>query len=278
MRIGTCVVGCWLALCACSWAAVEKPENIEQWSVKSGSNFAVYLENKTLDPEPVLKALEEFQTALAGEFRVQAASRERVAVYVFETRAGFEKFLVRSGGPKSAAGWYHSGDGSQFIATSCKDLGESDPAWETLRHEGTHLFLFTQIPNGQRLPEWINEGLAVYYSHARVAEGKVVEVSLVPAELYGIQGAIKMGSAEPLRKHMGRRKGEHWDRTKTLESWSIVWWLMKGEDGARRDKLRAYVLKAGGARSPVSEFEKTLGMKVEEAEKEWKKYVLNRSM
>jgi hypothetical protein len=263
-----------LALLAATAAAVEPPKDLDQWASASGRNFKVYLEKRTLDPTPVAAAVDDFWRALASEFQTQPIEMKQVPVYAFEGQGRFEDFLVMNGRPKTASGWCHAGDGTPFIATSCRDLGVDDAVWANLRHEGTHLYLLTHVPDGKALPQWINEGLATYYSHARIADGKVTDVSIVAGDLYGMQGAIRVGTAERLKKHLARRDGVHWDANRTLQSWSVAYWLMQADNGAKLEAVRRYVMSAGAEKDTVAHFERVFGMKIAQAEVAWKKFTL----
>ncbi len=272
MRTCSCVIAVLVACCGSS-TAVDPPENLNAWAGTQGQHFIVHQQNRKLDPMPVVRALEAFRSVLTAEFGVEPVEQERVAVYLFGTRHAFEQFLSANDRPKRADGWCHFGDGITFIATNCVDGSAKDPVWATLKHESTHLFLGLNIPDGKQLPMWVNEGLAMYYAHAEVEDDKVKSIRFVPTELYAIQGAIKVGSADGLRQHLARGE-EHWDRAKSVQSWSLVYWLMQGDDGKRRAPLKEYLLTAGGAPSPAEHFEKVFGMTIDEAETAWKAFVL----
>ena len=262
------VVGLW----AGTVGAVEAPGKVEGWAQADSKHFRVYLEKADkITPGEVVGAVEAFSAAADKDLGLQMAETEPVAVYVFSTKAGLVDYLAGQGQSRTAEGWCHCGNGSAFITTYRRERETFETLCARLRHEVTHLVLFRDAPKGEKLPTWLNEGLAVYYEDAKMGEaGNIAGVKLNEGRLHAIRGAIRVGMTEPLKKHLERREGEHWDGTKSLQSWSVVLWLKS----TIPEKLGEYVRSAGGEKDTVGWFEKVMGMKVEEGEKEWKEYML----
>ncbi len=263
-------------LCASAAAAgVEAPADIEKWAVAKSERFIVLTEKPAHKPAELLKLLDDFWSSLAAEFRVEIepAGSAPTPVYIFGGRANFEDYLTARHQPMTLAGWCHVDADGAFIATCYRDFGPHDSVWVTLRHEATHLFLFMHVPDAKNLPGWINEGLAVYYASANVKDRKFTGVDVPARELHRVQAALRIGGLETLHRHLTRRDGD-WSGPAAAQAWSLVHYLLHGEDGKNRKAFRRYLFSVGAARSGAVHFRKVFNVKLRRFRQRWKEYIL----
>ena len=127
---------------------------------------------------------------------------------------------------------------------------------ETLFHEALHAWVRRNLPWA---PLWLNEGLAEYYSTARIDEERAVlglpkarhldwleRESWMPlADLVAVESTTALH-----HDHGGDRRGAFY-----AESWAFVHYLLSETD--RRELLGRYLLELAGGADPSEAFEQT---------------------
>lgn len=160
------------ALLAFGQAARSQSESA--WTKRSGGRFDVYSNASAERARAVLRHLESLEAAysfvrpMGNAIALEAPEGEaplaRVQVLFFADAASYLPFQVAS----SAPAFYQFGRGRSVVAAY--DLGPD--TFNILGHEYFHIYTHR---HRMRLPEWLEEGLAEYYSTLRVREGRVVQ-------------------------------------------------------------------------------------------------------
>lgn len=149
------------------------------------------------------------------------ASDEPIHVYVFDTERSFDEFMRRSfpNFPTRRA-FFVKNDSKLAIFAYWGDRVAED-----LRHETTHGYLHSVVPN---IPLWLDEGLAEYFEVPRLAGGlNVPHVQLCLTMLMTQGWRPNMARLETLNS-VGEMKQEDY-----AESWAWVRWMLHGEPELR---------------------------------------------
>lgn len=157
--------------------------------------------------------------------------------------------------------------------------GGFDP--ESLIHEATHQVLFTvaerETTNSGDVPAWLDEGLAMV-----VAAGVTGEPGRLGFDGDPLRPAVFRAQAEAddplsLARCLNLRGTDFSSGTTVqlayVQSYTLVHYLLRGEDGALSDGLDAFVRSALQGKSSSSHLEKALGVKKRDLEEGWIEYV-----
>jgi tetratricopeptide (TPR) repeat protein len=154
-----------LALLALLIAALAPPLSAlpkeEPWIELRSQNFRLISNAGPRKTEEIALSLERFRILLK---RLRPASRLQAPVptrvVVFKNERAFRPYKQwRRGGDKGLLGFFLSDQTGNFIAMNA--FPEGGDALPVVYHEFTHFYV---RHNFERLPLWVNEGLAEYYS------------------------------------------------------------------------------------------------------------------
>ena len=178
------------------------------------------------------------------------ASAVPTVIVVFPTDYAMEPFLPKyNGKPVAAAGLFMPGRDVNFITM----VDDNNP--ERLRvifHEFTHL---AGRNSSRRLPTWLSEGFAEYYSTYEPLKGgrEAVIGKLVDDHILRLNGTVLMPIAEliaidhhsPLYNE-GSRRGVFY-----AQSWALVHMILRAQP-SRSEQLSAYVDRVWRGEEPVA--------------------------
>ncbi|MEK6234360.1 MAG: DUF1570 domain-containing protein [Planctomycetales bacterium] len=174
---------------------------------------------------------------------------------------------------------------------------KDDPSFRMLYHEAFHAYLENYVYERahQRVPRWLNEGLAQAMEGASLEFGEKNLLFRSPdwealtrklaADLQGpqpmsLRRLLTAPNTAFLIPH-GEPEGEQTAARHYLYAWGLADYLqhklLRGRTGtARREKLDAYVNASAGA-DPVERFEKLFGQSLDDVEADWRNHVLNQA-
>jgi tetratricopeptide (TPR) repeat protein len=117
---------------------------------------------------------------------------------------------------------------------ACRGFGE-DELLRTLVHELWHLALHSTGRSGD-IPRWLDEGMAVYLSAARVVDG-TLRFDRLPGEVGDFQGLLEIAvRAESIERALGAESIEFYQagqvRVNYASAWAVVWYLARGSERA----------------------------------------------
>ncbi len=208
--------------------------------------------------------------------RMAEEYRRRTRDFSGEIRTKFPFYLFRSeadyhaaGGTPNTAGEYDPN--TQTLKTFAGDDGPNLVTWHTVQHEGFHQFADQVI--GRALPIWANEGLAEYFAEA-IFTGDSFVPGVVPQwRLARIRQALQAGKLAPLHEIL-RMTHPEWNQrlgtTNYDHVWSLVHFLVHGDDGAHREPFTAFLKEAAAGTDPYESF--TDHFDVEQIEANWRAY------
>ncbi|MEM6551570.1 MAG: DUF1570 domain-containing protein [Planctomycetota bacterium] len=137
---------------------------------------------------------------------------------------------------------------------------------KTLQHEGFHQFVFSTL--GTRVPTWLNEGLAQYFEDAVLVRDSMELGLASPQRIARIKRAIHSGQALPLNRllTLTPRDWAHALRTDPAASsriyaqaWSLVYFLIHGEDGRHLPALQRYLRELAAGAEPDTALKHAFG-------------------
>ncbi len=223
----------------------------------------------------VAKAMEQLHKAYVKVFRPKNGKVVKKAdVIVFDKKKDFLAY-AKSIDVKPRAdtlGFYRprKGTGGEIVTYKRKD-GDNH-TMRTLYHEATHQFvlMLTGVKNAP--PLWVNEGLAVYFESSRWRRGKFLTGRIPKARLAHLQKALRDREYVHL-PDLITRGPDTFDGLCYAESWSLVYFFVKADNGRGAAKFRDYfrALKAGVKHSAA--FKKHLTANVPRLERQWKLFV-----
>ena len=127
---------------------------------------------------------------------------------------------------------------------------QSGTVWPTLAHEGFHQFLAYEL--GQKIPIWLNEGMAQYFETSHFLGSTFVVGGVNFTKLQQVQLLIKSGKAPPLKDIIEWNPSTFYSRAEIAYpmSWALTYYLLKsGHDPSVSMEFRRYLqaVKAGGS-------------------------------
>lgn len=132
----------------------------ESWQRRTDGRFLVYYQNDDIrNAQHILEHLQAAYHRLSQEINVQIA--ESIAVFVTPSQQIYEQVAGQQI-PRWSEGLAVPGRNAIILKSPRWLPPETDHAAIAI-HELTHLLL-DRAANGQPLPRWLNEGLAIHYS------------------------------------------------------------------------------------------------------------------
>jgi len=199
-------------------------------------------------------------------------SKEKFHIRVYKEKEDFHKLV---GYEKSIGAFLPN----KYLL--CSYLGENSKLrlFRALRHEGFHQFMYTHI--SRQTPPWIDEGLAEYFEHAMDEWGNFSPELIPKHHIRVLRKAIKNNTLIPLIDllTMNRVKWNSQLSSRVLannqyaQSWSVVYFLLHGDDSKNRDYLDRYITAIKEKKAGKSGFEYTFGSDIEEFVQSWLSYV-----
>jgi tetratricopeptide (TPR) repeat protein len=213
------------------------------WLSVRSQNFLVEGEARERDLRRVASRLEEYRAAFSRVFPDEHFDTGvPTAVVVFPDDSTYAPFkpLLAGRTAQGVAGYFQPGADVNYITIVLDRESARDPA--TLLHEYTHLLVDNHF---RAAPLWLKEGLAEFYSTARVSEGgRRLTLGEAPElrvrELRGGRALIPLGTlfridqTSPYYSESGKLGLFY------AQSWALVHYLSEVRGGARREGLARF--------------------------------------
>lgn len=197
---------------------------------------------------------------------------KRLPVLIFKD---YREFLTKTGIPPGVGGFYIT-DGSERVYTFHGTFGLTQTTYNVLAHEGTHQFQGRVLGNLRTLPNWIIEGLAVYFGDGSKIDyrKKKIRSGLIPRDrLLHLQEKIAKGTHETLDSLISippsQFTGSHY-----ADGWGLVHFCFNNKKGQKL--ISQYWLRGGTrtvTRSDFTSLAKKYFGSMEEMEEEWLTYI-----
>ncbi|HEX8283761.1 MAG TPA: tetratricopeptide repeat protein [Pyrinomonadaceae bacterium] len=239
------------------------------WLSVRSQNFLVEGEARERDLRRVAARLEEYRAAFSrllpggpGDTGVPTA------VVVFPGDDAYAPFKPLLGGrtARNVAGYFQPNSDINYITVVLDGDATRDPA--TLVHEYTHLLVDNYF---SAAPLWLKEGLAEFYSTARVTEGgrrltlgeppepRVRELR-ARGELLPLATLFAVNQSSPFYSESGKLGLFY------AQSWALVHYLSEVRGGARREGLTRFTASLADGQTVEDALRAAFGAGVSEIE------------
>ena len=273
---------CWLAI-VCLLISSPPPAAAQEMTQFASRYYKVQTNLSIAVAKPICahmdKVFAEYSRRLGrAGFRIRNKSPMNLMLFADQKSymEGLAKHDVNGAG--SGGMFFHDGNAAALAVW----LGGHQPSQylSTLQHEGFHQFAYLTIGS---MPTWANEGLAEYFGDALLVRGKFQLGLVSQSRIDDLQKAIKdhqsFGFGELLNMtgtQWSDRVARRDPRTRImyLQSWSIVYFLVHGDNGRYESRFMAYLRELAGGRSSEQAFAATFGSNdYAPLEARWKKFV-----
>ncbi len=209
---------------------------------------------------------------------------EKLPLYLMRTHKEYNRFLqrLRPGAPEQTGGMFFKTRAGQGLATFTHHRKLSITRTITvLQHEGFHQF--AQAYFAQRLPIWVNEGLAQYFEDGFIVGDRMHLQVCNGQRLRLIKQALKSGQAIPFKRLLSMDKKTWWEQilgskkrgpVAYAQTWSMVYFLVHGRGGGMREAFNAYLRKLNQGMSSRKAFQAAFQTNnVKAFQRSWAKFI-----
>lgn len=205
----------------------------------------------------------EYQKRFAG-FREGAPGA--MSLYLFRTQQQYEQFLERHRiNAANTGGMFFVQNRLQGLATFVQGRGVH-ATFAVLQHEGFHQFAFHHI--GPDLPNWVNEGIAQYFEDAVLVGDQMYQGLANARRVAAVKASLAARKIIPFDKLLPMSQ-DQWHKAVTAgseeaaqlydQSWSMVYFLIHGEEGRYRAAFERYLFLVSKGKDGGTAFREAFG-------------------
>lgn len=231
------------------------------------------------------KLLELIYEGYSKVFPFEVDPKRKHRVYLFSSYERFDamcRAMGRDGG-NGMAGYFYSEEGALLVRTRASEPGArggfTGQGIRTLFHEAFHQFIRMHARN---IPDWFNEGLAMYFETARQAGPRKLAIGgLHPNRVDQLRRALD-GRARPgllsLRELLTLSYDDFHDKSRESlnysHAWGFVHFLLDGMGKKGRKLVRDYFKVLNAGRPAAEAHAETFGdLDLARLELAWAEYV-----
>jgi hypothetical protein len=258
-----------LLLAACVAAAAPSefraPTSQTEWKRIRSDHFVAVGDAAYVPMRNILVELEGFRQALMRSSPgLRVTSKAPTTIVIFKDEASFAKFRPRGEDDRpraTVAAYLLTGPDANYLVVPAHR--NSSRTFHYLFHEYTHLIV---RQNQANVPEWLNEGLAEFYSTFRATprDGRSIIgeppqnrlPSLDAAQRLPLRELLTMGPED--RAKAGARRQQMF----YAQSWALVHFLTLGDGGSRRSGIATYLAAVEQNRSVDAAVEAGFGLSI----------------
>ena len=256
--------------------AQSPSEYSRDWKRLRSENFTAAGNADYAAMRSVLAELEGFRRALLRTVpALRAATPRDTTVVIFKDDRSFAPFKPRdaTGRRRDAVmGYLLNGPAATYLAVAMH--GDRARTFQYLFHEYTHHVVHQ---NMGAVPEWLNEGLAEFYSTFRASprDGRSVLGEAPASRLVTLRGTRLLPLREVLAAGRGATLDGDVDRASALyaQSWALVHYLTMGDGGRHRREIATYLSALQVGSSVDAAVASAFGMPLEALEREVLRHV-----
>jgi len=215
----------------------------DTWVRVQSKNFILISNASPNDARKAILKLEQFRSAFSIIFpRTKLDTPLPTTVLLFKTDADFNPFKPRVKGKieENVGGYFLARPHMNYIVLAA-DIPTLSP-YEIIFHEYEHYVLHNNV---NRLPVWLDEGLAEFFSSFDTSDkdqkatlGSPIArhvLYLRDQPLVSLDTLLKVDRKSPYY-HEGRKAGTFY-----AESWALVHYLMLADEGKHRPQLQEFI-------------------------------------
>jgi tetratricopeptide (TPR) repeat protein len=275
------VAFCGVILLAGSLAAspAAQPKTSRDWKRLQSENFLVVGNASEGMLREAVTRLEGFRQALLSQFpRLQLTSPVPTIVVVFKDDTSFSRFKPRDDRGRRAeavVGYFSTWPDVNYIALGVPYDGEI--AFEVVFHEYTHYLMYRNV---RRVPMWLSEGLAEFYSTVEVdaRQGRTIIGRPPDERVWAITELTPLPLEKMLSSEGTAKIFENPVQVAMFyaQSWAFVHYINHGEQGKRRGQISTYLRSIEAGRSTADAFVEAFGVGFQEMQRELEGYMRKR--
>jgi len=269
-----------LAPCALSTSFSTRAAGAEgTWTSVRSKNFFLVGNASENEIRKVALKLEQFREVFSRVFqRVKLHSEVPTTVIVFKNDGAYRPFKpLYDGKPASVAGYFQSGEDTNYITLSTDFGGRANP-YAIIFHEYVHALTRS---NTKLMPPWFNEGLAEYYSTFEVTDGdrKALLGTAIASHVF----LLRERKFLPLETLFAvDHRSEHYnERDKKgvfyAQSWALMHYLLLGNEGRRQPQFLSFISLIESGRPVAESFREAFKTDFATIEKELRDYISRNS-
>lgn len=267
---------------ACAWGAVGAPR-LPGMKKYVGRYHLVYTD---LPMEQVLESVARIN-AMAEQYHQRTKGfsgkiTKKMPFYLYGQYVNYQRSL--GGALSRSVGVY---TGRDLRATADTKTFPWETIWHVIQHEGFHQFVHIVIDRGrQRVPIWINEGLAEYFGEAIWTGDRLVPGVVNDGETFkkGNMTYTRKGRLQTVQRRIRNREfipfasmismsHAQWNQASSVAYYDQVWAMMQffvhAKDGLYRKKLAAYISDVVAGKNRSVAFARRFGRKITALQKEF---------
>jgi hypothetical protein len=236
--------------------ALAAPASAASWRRVETPHFVVVGDVSARELRDTATKFEGFHEALRRVLpSATTTAPVPTVVIVFPTNAAFTPFKPQyQGKPSDVAGYAAPGLDLNYIAM----LSSAEAGERVIFHEYTHMLVANAVT---RIPMWLNEGLADFYSTFALMEGGTrAQIGLpIPEHLLRLNGSLPVPLAELLKVDRTPLYNEG-NRVSDLyaESWALTHMLLNGQP-SRVSELTDYLRRVSESEAETQAWEQVFG-------------------
>ena len=246
----------------------------DAWTKVQSKNFTLVGNASESDMRKIAFKLEQFRQTLSLILpKASISTPIPTTVVLFKSDESFRQFKPRYQGKirDNVGGYFLSGPHRNYIALSLNRVGINP--YEVIFHEYEHFVLHNSLV---RLPLWLDEGLAEFYSTFDT-EGELKVNLGIPVALHILR--LRNDLMLPFKTLLAvDRKSPHYNETNKAgmfyaESWALVHYLMNGNDQKRQPQLVSFIQLLNSGMQNEEAFQKAFGVDLNSFQNELDNYV-----
>lgn len=187
-------------------------------------------------------------------------------LFLFRTQQGYMTYLASHNiDATNSGGMFFVRANGQGLATFVEG-STREASYSVLQHEGFHQFAYNYI--GGDLPIWANEGLAQYFEDGIIVKNAMKLGIANKQRIDRVRHALETGKAIDFDRLLAI-SGEEWSATLArdpakavllyAQSWSVVYFLVHGDNGKYRQAFERYLKLVGSGRESTRAFPEAFG-------------------
>jgi len=250
----------------------------ETWLRVKTSNFILISNASENDVRKVGIKLEQFRAAISIIFpKTKLETPTPTTVVLFRTDDAFRPFKPQLKGKpqENVGGYFLAGPHTNYFALAAEDRGLS--SYEIVFHEYEHYILHNNL---LRIPVWLDEGLAEFYSSFETSDKDQKATLGVPIGRHVFY--LRAHTIIPLKTLLTvDHKSPYYSESSKAgtfyaESWALVHYLMIGNQGKRQQQLKEFIKLLNTDLPPEQMFQQAFQTDLKTIEDELRPY-LNRA-
>ncbi|MFH1417123.1 MAG: DUF1570 domain-containing protein [Planctomycetota bacterium] len=242
--VGFPVVGAaWLLIAGCTTLSSPPPiaSSTEDWSFEGADGSRItsehYVLHTTCTSAPLLRAMPGFLETCWHEYTqlvpCEMPPDRPMETYLFKARWQWDRFTDRFSPQRAATYKRIRSGGYSERGITVSHYSSRRGTLAVLAHEGLHQYL--ELTRGERIPAWINEGLATRFEAFELDRNNlpVFKPEMNFLRRNNLREALTSGSLLPMEDILGTNAGIELHKTTAdvrtyyAQAWSLVMYLLQ---------------------------------------------------